>query len=268
MNNLKNILAIFSLCYLVISCGETKTEKQTENTVTQNHVEKKYTKVISDSTNKLTGKIENLEVEYTVFGCACPNWIRTTDIDTKDTSKKIKELYFFIESASRNLELPIYFDAFRHYLKIKGQFYENEDYPQGTIEMEEPLAKAKVFRYTELEVLDKPSFKPDTNIETLILNYNAISCTCAQWSEVIHENNPDNRTYYWLEPANKKLIDADTLFNGKNLPIEVKVTGQIISENGYPKTIHLSKIGQNEAGKVFRYTKIEVIKDRRKSNSI
>ena len=46
MNNLKNILAIFSLCYLVISCGETKTEKQTENTVTQNHVEKKYTKVI------------------------------------------------------------------------------------------------------------------------------------------------------------------------------------------------------------------------------
>ncbi len=40
-------------------------------------------------------------------------------------------------------------------LKIKGQFYEKEDYPQGTIEMEEPMAKAKVFRYSELTILNK-----------------------------------------------------------------------------------------------------------------
>ena len=49
------------------------------------------------------------------------------------------------------------------------------------------------------------------------------------------------------------------LYNGLNFPIEIKVTGQIISENGFPKR-EISKVGQDEAGKVFRYSKIEILK--------
>ena len=99
----------------------------------------------------------------------------------------------------------------------------------------------------------------------MTLKYNATSCTCAQWSETRFSNNSDNKTNYWLEPANEKLINADNLYNGENLPVIIKVTGQVITENGFPKR-YLSKVGQDEAGKVFRYTKIEVIQNGRKKN--
>ena len=246
---------------IFISCT-THTKKQTDNS---NQPEKKYTKIISDSTNKLTGEIENLEVEYTVWGCACPQWIKTKNLELEDTTIKFIDLHFYIEPANRELDLPIYFDAFRHRLKLEGQFYENKDYPQGTVEMEEPMSKAKVFRYTKIEVIDRPNFKPKSKIETLTLDYNAIACTCAQWSEAKYSSNPEKRVYYWLEPINEKLILADTLYNGENLPVQIKVTGQIVSENGFPKR-NLSKVGQDEAGKVFRYTKIDVLKNGQKKN--
>ncbi len=264
MKQLPNILTVLLFSLTLVSCGQSKNTKQ-DNKVSETQSEKKYTKVISDPTNKLTDKVESLLVNYHVIGCACPNWIRITDEGNNDTTKKFKDLYFYIEPADKTLELPIYFDPSRHSLNIRGQFYEREDYPQGTIEMEEPMPKAKVFRYTKIEVIDKPAFNPDTKIETLILNYNAISCTCAQWSEPKYHNNPDKRVYYWLEPSSDKLIKAHTLFNGLNLPVQIKVTGQIVSENGFPKR-NLSKVRQDEAGKVFRYTKIEVLKNGQKKN--
>jgi hypothetical protein len=260
MKILNKILSIILIFLTQISCGQTEIKTKGEN------IQKKYDQVISDPKNKLTDKIENLEIEYVVFGCACPNWIRTQDNYNSDTTKNFKELYFYIEPAEKSIELPIYFDAFRHQLKITGQFYENEDYPQGTIEMEEKMPKAKVFRYSKIEIINKPNFDPETKIETLTLQYNAISCTCAKWSETKIKNKTDKKSNYWLEPANEKLIQADTIFDGENLPIEIKVTGQIVSENGFPKQKSLTKVGQEEAGKVFRYIKIEIIKNGQKKN--
>lgn len=265
MKRLKNILTIILFTLTFTSCGQTKTEQKSDENKSQKQVEKKYSKVISDPTNILNDKIENLEVEYTVWGCACPQWIQTKDNESNDTTKNYLKLHFYIEPADKTLELPIYFDAFRHRLKITGQFYQREDYPQGTVEMEEPMPRAKVFRYTNIEVIDKPDFKPESKIDTLTLIYNAISCTCAQWSEARFSNNTENKKFYWLEPANEKLINADTLFNGENLPVIIKVTGQVVTENGFPKR-ELLKVGQEEAGKVFRYTKIEVIQNGEKKN--
>lgn len=253
MNQRKYILLILLFSLALVSCAQTKTDK--------------HANVISDSTNRLTGKIQNLLVDYTVFGCACPTWKRKDIDNDNDTTKSFLRRHFYIEPANESLKLPIYFDPFRHFLKIKGQFYENEDYPQGTIQMEESLPKAEVFRYTELEVLDNLDFKPDTKIQTLILNFNAISCNCAQWSESKFNKSPDGRIYYWLEPANKKLIIADDLFDGLQLPVQIKVTGQIVSENGFPRGRNLTKVSQEEAGKVFRYTKIEVIGNGGKRNA-
>ena len=155
MNRLNNILTI-SLCSLtLISYGQPETKHKANKIGENKQVEDKFTKVISDSTNKLTNKVENLEIEYTVWGCACPNWIQTKDNRNNDTTKNFLGFHFYIEPANKTLELPIYFDAYKHKLKVSGQFYEREDYPQGTIEMEEPMPKAKVFRYTKVEVIDK-----------------------------------------------------------------------------------------------------------------
>jgi hypothetical protein len=265
MNRLNNILTILLCSLTLISCGQKGTKKGVSEFTENKQVEKKYIKIISDSTNILTDKVENLELEYTVWGCACPQWIQTKDNENNDTTKNYLKLHFYLEPANKALELPIYFDPFRHRLKVTGQFYEREDYPQGTIETEEEMPKARVFRYTKLEVIDNPNFKPDSKIETLTLIYNAISCTCAQWSETRYSNDKSKKIYYWLEPSNAKLINADTLFNGENLPVIIKVTGQLVTENGFPKR-ELTKVGQDEAGKVFRYTKIELIQNGQKKN--
>lgn len=261
----KNILTILLCGLTLISCGQTETKKRIDEVTEDKQVEKKYTKVISDPTNKLTDKVENLEIEYTIWGCACPQWIKSKDLKTNDTTVKFIDKHFYIEPADSTLKIPIYFQPYRHKVKVTGQFYEREDYPKGTIEMEEPMPKAKVFRYTKVEVIDNPNFKPNSKVETLTLIYNAISCTCAQWSKTRKSENIDTNQNYWLEPANEKLINAETLFNGENLPVIIKVTGQVVTENGFPKK-ELPKVGQDEAGKVFRYTKIEVIQNGQKKN--
>ena len=260
-----NILTILLCNLTLISCGQTETKIKADEVTANKQVEKKYTKVISDSTNILTTRVENLELEYTVWGCACPQWIKSKDNENSDTTKNYLKLHFYIEPADNTLELPIYFDAFRHRIKVTGQFYEKEDYPQGTIEMEEPMPKAKVFRYTKLEVINNPNFKADSKVETLTLIYNAISCTCAQWSETRKTENTNRKQNYWLEPANEKLINADSLFKGDNLPVIIKVTGRVVTENGFPKR-ELAKVGQDEAGKVFRYSIIEIIQNGQKKN--
>ena len=262
MNKIENLLTIFLFSLTVISCGQNKLAKEINTENSKSNIVDKYQKIISDSTNRLTGKIEKLEVAYTVWGCACPQWIKTKDIIKQNDEKtKYIDYHFYLEPENKELELPVYFDAFRHIVKIEGQFYENKDYPKGTIEMEEKMPKAKVFRYSKLEVIDNPNFKPEKEVETLTLIYNGISCTCAQWSEVQKNKKTDEKQNYWLEPANERLMNAETLFDGENLPLIIKVTGQVVTENGFPKSKNLTKVDKDEEGKVFKYTKIEIIKN-------
>lgn len=141
----------------MISCSQTQNEPLADSKSSSDE-KKSDQKIISDPNNKLLNKVEQLEVEYTVWGCACPNWIQSKFNERNDTITNYLKLHFYIEPANKSLELPTNFDAFRHRLKLTGQFYENEDYPQGTIEMEEPMSKARVFRYSTLELIDKPNF--------------------------------------------------------------------------------------------------------------
>ncbi len=148
MIRLKNRLTILLCSSALLSFGQNNDHYQNGKVEGIESI-----KVISDSTNKLIDTYENLEIEYTVWGCACPNWIQAKDVN--DTTKNYLKLHFYIEPANNSLELPVSFDAFRHRLKVSGQFYEREDFPQGTSEMEEKMPKAKVFRYTKLEIIDR-----------------------------------------------------------------------------------------------------------------
>ena len=225
--------------------------------------EKTILKDISDPTNTLNGTTETLELNYIVWGCACANWVTQTDFN-KFQDDKLVEHCIFIEPATKELEIPMYFDPSRHFVKVTGQFYVKPDYPKGTIQGEEQLEKAKVFHYTKIDVFKKDieySPKDDT---TLNLSYNAIECTCAQWSD--NKSSSDTvRHYYFLEPANNKLINADKLWKGNNLPLEIQVTGQIVSYAGYPTGYNPTK-GQPKAETVFRYSKIKVVKNGKTKN--
>lgn len=102
--------------------------------------------------------------------------------------------------------------------------------------------------------------------QTLTLNYNAISCTCAQWSESIYDDQLDKREYYYLERANNNLINADTLFDGRNFPVQIQVEGKVVTEMGYPKDYNPAK-GKGDPAKVFRYTVINVLQNGQKQTS-
>lgn len=86
---------------------------------------------------------------------------------------------------------------------------------------------------------------------TLVLWYSAIGCTCAQWGD-------GNSRYYYLVPANNKLVDADTLWDGVSFPLKVRVTGKLISYSGVPESYRSLK-SVPDPGNVFRYTRIRLL---------
>jgi hypothetical protein len=251
------LIILFAAC----SSSPDKGGKVSTSTLVQRSLENKD---ISDSTNTLNGKIETLELEYIVWGCACANWVTHNDYK-KYQNNNLVEHCIYIEPASKELAVPLYFDPGRHFIKVTGQFYSRSGYPKGPIQGEEHLNKAKVFHYTKIDVLKKDvKYSPKDDI-TLNLVYNAVACTCSQWSD-IKTNSDTVKKYYYLEPANNKLVDADKLWKGDNLPLQIQVTGQIISYSGYPTGFNPTK-GNPEAANVFRYTKIKVLKNGEKKTA-
>lgn len=255
---------ILPILLLVTSCSTQLDKTKSNQTDTTKVVETFHSKEISDATNTLTGNTENLELEYIVWGCACANWVTPTDY-AKYQYDKLIEHCIFIEPASYELAPPMYFDPRRHFIKVTGQFYVRPDYPKGTVQGEEQLEKAKVFRYTKIEVIKKLVTYSPKDDTTLNLSYNAIACTCAQWSDTKSVADTAQRTYFFLEPANDKIINADNLYDGINLPLQVQVTGQIVSYAGYPTGYNPTK-GVPKAETVFRYTKIKVLKSGQTKN--
>lgn len=257
---------LFPILFLFFSCssnsGKTKNTGLKKESISNKTINKKD---ISDPTNTLTRKTEILQLDYIVWGCACANWVTPTDFE-KYQDDKLAEHCIFIEPANKDLEVPFYFAPARHRIKVEGQFYVKPDYPKGTIQTEEQLNKAKVFRYTKLEVSEKPIDHSPKDDTTLNLSYNAIACTCAQWSNTKFVNQPDKGDYIYLERANNKLTDADNLWQGDNLPLQIQVTGQYVDEVGFPTGFNPAK-GNPEPARVFRYIKIKVLKNGQKKST-
>ncbi|MHC0444852.1 hypothetical protein ACWA1F_05550 [Flavobacterium sp. 3-218] len=90
--------------------------------------------------------------------------------------------------------------------------------------------------------------------EVLILSYSAIDCPCAQWKI---ENQKNTKNIY-LERANNKILDADKIWDGKTLPLKLRLKGYFKKDLGIPR--NFSTKGNPKPGKVFLYTKIEEIK--------
>ncbi|MFD1603179.1 hypothetical protein ACFSJW_06235 [Flavobacterium artemisiae] len=89
--------------------------------------------------------------------------------------------------------------------------------------------------------------------EEIIVLYSAISCSCAQW-QIVNSNSKEN---IYLERSNTKIVDADKIWNGKTLPLKIKVFGNFKEEIGLPAEMKFK--GDPKPARVFKYDKIEVI---------
>ena len=95
---------------------------------------------------------------------------------------------------------------------------------------------------------------------TIDVSYAAISCTCPQWFEkgVMNDTSVE-REYFYLEQGSENLIKADTLWNGRDLPLELSLVGQFYIHKGYPRNYNPSK-GDPQPARVFRYNSLEIIR--------
>jgi len=101
----------------------------------------------------------------------------------------------------------------------------------------------------------KQRIKPETVKNTVItVAYGAVACTCAQW--VIYPTQ--NREYIYLERTNKRLIDANDLWDGAHLPLLLKLTGSFYKNKGIPPNYREVK-GSPDSARIFKYRKIEIL---------
>jgi hypothetical protein len=142
------LIIIIILC----SCSTNSNKLNQEKLKVDSSIAIRELKIISDSTNQLETKVQKLELEYIIWGCACANWITHSDRLKYDTGGLAKHC-IFIEPADKNFFFPASFEPEKNKIIVKGSFYVREDYPKGTIETEEQLEKAKVFRYTEFKIV-------------------------------------------------------------------------------------------------------------------
>jgi hypothetical protein len=150
-------IVTISFLLFLISCTDNtdKTDKNTEAKSPDTIQYPQPGKIISDSANVLERKILQPELEYILWGCACANWITSADRIRYDTNG-LADHCIFIEPANNNLKLPdSTFQFDKENIKVTGQFYVRKDYPKGTIESEEHLDKARVFRFTKIEIVKK-----------------------------------------------------------------------------------------------------------------
>lgn len=153
---MKSVSYVLMLCVL-FSCKskqETPVVDEQPKTVATDTVDKFYTRpFIKDTTNALDGIDRELTIQYTVWGCACANWI--TKEDNVKHSGDPKH-HFFLEPANDSLnKIEQDVDALKNDIIVKGEFYIRKDFPKNVGQHEEPMQKAKVFRYYDIRILKK-----------------------------------------------------------------------------------------------------------------
>lgn len=111
---------------------------------------------------------------------------------------------------------------------------------------------------------DTFSFVDSSNKEllkevTITVSYAAIACGCPQWFETKYKDVDFLKGVerFYLEPVNKDLINANSLWDGEDLPLTIKITGKFSKEKGIPVSYNTK--GVPEKARIFWYEKITVL---------
>ncbi len=110
----------------------------------------------------------------------------------------------------------------------------------------------------------------ETRVQTIELSYIAWACDCANWatSEDINryaDNYGDSlaQLCIFVEPGESSLVLPDTIGYNNDL---VRFTGSFYEKAGFPKGYRSEE--HADKGRVFRYTKFEVVKSNYRSAKV
>jgi len=94
---------------------------------------------------------------------------------------------------------------------------------------------------------------------TITVSYAAIECGCPQWFESKLKKGKvlEEAEYFYLEPTNKRLKSANGLWDVKNLPLTLKVTGRFSPKKEMPITYYTK--GIPERARIFWYDNITIV---------
>ncbi|MBF9142299.1 hypothetical protein [Hymenobacter properus] len=97
---------------------------------------------------------------------------------------------------------------------------------------------------------------------TIVVSYSAIGCTCAQW---MINTKPAVKypEYIYLEKEKASIPDADDLWDGENLPLQLRVRGYFKPLKGVPAKFTSARYlerGRPNPARIFRYTSLTVLK--------
>jgi hypothetical protein len=153
---MKRLLYVL-LVSVLLSCKskqEIPVVAEQSKTMTADTIDKFYTRpFIKDTTNTLNGVERELTIQYTVWGCACANWITKEDNVNHSGDSKY---HFFLEPINDSLKkIEQDINALENDVIVKGQFYVRKDFPKNVAQHEEPMQKAKVFRYHDIRIVKK-----------------------------------------------------------------------------------------------------------------
>lgn len=104
-------------------------------------------------TKKLEDKIHTVRFHYIAWACDCANWATGNDIARyQDKDDQLAEHSVFIEPANPALTLPDTLGYNGDIILFTGQYYVEKGFPRN-FRSEEPVDKAKVFRYTAYKII-------------------------------------------------------------------------------------------------------------------
>ena len=97
-------------------------------------------------------------------------------------------------------------------------------------------------------------------LSTIVVSYGAIGCTCAQWA--INTKSPSKEwEYIYLERAKATLPEADDLWYGNNIPLQLRVKGYFKPGKSVPARFARYLKGRPDPARIFRYTSLTMLKN-------
>lgn len=108
--------------------------------------------------NELIGGVIELDLEYILWGCNCPNWITPKDKKLYENDT-LSAHCIYIEPKDSSLYQPdSEFDYKNSIISVSGQFYKLPGIPYkyaNSKKSSEPFFEGKIFQYSKISVKPK-----------------------------------------------------------------------------------------------------------------